>query len=258
MMERRRASVHSDPAQGEVSAIGWGGTLALFGGAALLLLLATEVLIPALAEWTGIEVVVAWFIVGGLAVFAPILVVGALLLRAERRGGRRGPDAPSLWRDRLRFRRMDRSDWLWALGGLAAIGVATGAIQGLLILFRGEVDLHPTFMAFEPLGPGRYWILAAWLPFWVVNILGEEVVWRGVVLPAQEHALGRAAWLANGAGWFLFHLAFGWELMLVLLPICLILPWIAQRTRNSWVAVILHGGLNGPAFVAVALGVVGG
>jgi hypothetical protein len=32
----------------------------------------------------------------------------------------------------------------------------------------------------------------------VLNIVGEEFVWRGVVLPRQEVAFGGRAWLVNG------------------------------------------------------------
>jgi hypothetical protein len=78
----------------------------------------------------------------------------------------------------------------------------------------------------------------------------------GVLLPRQELALGRWAWLVHGAGWLLFHIPFGWQLLIVLMPILLIEPYVVQRRGNSWIGVVIHGGLNGPTFVAVALGVV--
>src|SRR5215510_4699098 len=43
----------------------------------------------------------------------------------------------------------------------------------------------------------RYWILGAWLPFFVLNIVGEEFTWRGVALPRQEAAFGGSG-LAGG------------------------------------------------------------
>jgi membrane protease YdiL (CAAX protease family) len=151
---------------------------------------------------------------------------------------------------------MDRGDWAWALGGLLMVAVLSGLVQLGLLAAVEESSLAPPFLTLEPLGPGRYWILAAWFPFWLLNILGEEFLWRGVLLPRQEAALGANAWLANAAGWAIFHVAFGWHLFLMLLPIVVVLPYVTQRRRNSWVAVVIHGGLNGPAFVAVALGAV--
>jgi membrane protease YdiL (CAAX protease family) len=231
---------------GSVPPMGWVTSLATFAGAGILLWIATRVVIPWLAEATGVEPVLLWFAVGGLGVFAPLVAFGLLLLRRESHG------RP----DRLRFRRMDRGDWAWALGGLLVVGVLSGLVQLGLLAAVDEPSLAPPFLAFEPLGPGRYWILAAWFPFWLLNILGEEFLWRGVLLPRQEAALGANAWLANAAGWAIFHVAFGWHLLLMLLPIVVVLPYVTQRRRNSWVAVVIHAGLNGPAFVAVALGVV--
>jgi hypothetical protein len=45
-------------------------------------------------------------------------------------------------------------------------------------------------------------------------------------------------------------------LVLALLPTLILLPWAVQRARNSTVGLLLHAGLNGPGFIAVALGLV--
>jgi membrane protease YdiL (CAAX protease family) len=229
---------------------GWLASLAVFGAGGLLLFVATRVVIPWLAARTEVEPIVLWFLVGGLGVFAPLVGFAAYLLRREGWWGR-----PGLWTERLRFRRMDAADWGWSLGALIAVGVGYGAVAaaGAALLGR-PLAAEPPFMVLEPLGPGRLWILAAWLPFWVLNILGEELLWRGVLLPRQEAALGRWAWVANATGWLLFHLAFGGELVVLLVPILVVLPWVAQRRRSTWVAVAVHAGLNGPGFLAVAFG----
>ena len=39
----------------------------------------------------------------------------------------------------------------------------------------------------------------------VLNIGGEELWWRGIILPRQELAFGKWAWLVNGLLWDLFH-----------------------------------------------------
>lgn len=240
--------------EGTVSAVPPMGLLqgfVLFGAGALLLGLSTRLVIPAVSDGTAMEPVVAWFLVGGMLVFLPILLTGLFLLRQESRGS-----TARRWSARLRFRRMNRTDWAWGIGALIVIGLLTGSIQVLMGLFLDDPNLHPPFMAFEPLAPGRYWILGAWLPFWVLNIMGEEIVWRGVMLPRQEVALGDHAWMANAGGWLIFHVAFGWQLLLLLTPIIFVLPYVVQKRKNSWIAVLIHGGLNGPAFVAIALGLV--
>ena len=130
----------------------------------------------------------------------------------------------------------------------------TSGIRAGLWLLSGEAISPPSFMAFEPLTPGRYWILAAWLPFFVLNIVGEEFIWRGVVLPRQEVAFGGKAWLVNGILWLLFHAAFPWQVLLALVPITLILPYVVQRRRNTWPGVVIHAGFGGMGFLALAFG----
>lgn len=226
--------------------------LLIFGGAGVLLYGSTHAILPWLSHATGLETVVCWFLAGGFGVFLPFFMAGFLMLRSETRR-----EESFLWRDRLRLRRMNCGDWLWTIGVLVVIGVLSFGIQAVLsLLLPGGVKLQPSFMSLEPLSPGRHWILLAWLPFWLLNILGEEFLWRGVVLPRQQVALGGKAWVANAAGWLVFHAAFGWQLMLVLLPIVVLLPFVVQRRGNSLIGVFIHAGLNGPGFLAVAFGLV--
>jgi len=229
--------------------IGFGETVALFGGAALLLFVATHVIIPRLADQLSLEPIVLWFVVGGFGVFVPLALAGWLLLVQEGSTG-----SGDVWQSRLRFRRMNAGDWLWTLAGCLAIGAIMMLSLMALKFLTGQVDLQPSFMHFTPLTPGRYWILAAWVPFFLVNILGEELLWRGVILPRQEEAFGRWAWLANGAGWLLFHVAFGAVLLAVLWPTTLIIPYVVQRRQNSWIGVVIHAALNGGGFLAIAFG----
>lgn len=222
----------------------------LFGGAALVLFLETRLLIPFLAKSANMETVICWFVVSAFGMFIPLLLVAVLLLKKE--GSWR---QPGMWRNRLRFKKMTVGDWLWTLFGLAAVGLLSYLVMAILQQFAGEVNHQPPFMKFESLASGRYWILVVWFPYWIFNIMGEEILWRGVILPRQEASFGKHAWIINGVGWGLFHLAFGWQLLLTLLPILFILPWLAQKRKNNWTAVIIHALLNGPSFIAIALGV---
>ena len=223
-------------------------TIFTFGAAAALLAFMTGPLHRHLMAATNVEPVVGWFLLGGAGVFVPLLALALYMLSSERNL------RPETWRDRLRFRPFHRGDLAWTAGGLIAIVGATGLIMMAMRLAGCPLDLQPSFMRFEALGPDRPWILALWLPFWLLNIFAEEILWRGVILPRQEAAFGDWAWLANGLGWLLFHLAFGPDLMLALAPIILMLPYIVQRRHNSWIGVILHAGLNGPGFLTVAFG----
>jgi len=45
-------------------------------------------------------------------------------------------------------------------------------------------------------------------------------------------------------------------LLITLIPLIFIQSYIVQKTKNSWVGVIMHGGINGPSFIAIALGLI--
>ncbi|MBU1249181.1 MAG: CPBP family intramembrane metalloprotease [Proteobacteria bacterium] len=209
----------------------------------------TRWLIPALSAATGQEPILFWFVVAGSGIFLPLLITAALILKKER-----VPFRPGLLKDRLRFHRMNWGDWLWSLGAIVVIGIfSSGVMKGIEII-TGPMEHQPPFMTFEPLTPERYWLLAVWLPYWVLNIMGEEILWRGTMLPRQELVFGKWTWLFHGMGWGLFHIAFGWQLLVTLLPMLLIQSYVVQRRKNTWIGVVIHGGINGPSFLAIAFG----
>ncbi len=229
--------------------LGLAKSLFIFGSISLLLILETRFLIPWLSRQTGFEPVVFWFIVAGLGLFLPLLILSHIFLTAEGQKLDR-----ETWTERLRFREMNRTDWFWSLGAIAGIAILSVIILKLLSLITGPVQSHPLFMDFEPLTPDRYWILLLWLPYWLLNIMGEEVFWRGVLLPRQELAFGKHTWIIHGICWGIFHIAFGWKLLVTLLPILFILSYVVQRRRNSWTGVVIHAIVNGPSFLAISFG----
>ena len=226
-------------------------SFAIYIPAALLMYCMTKYLIPYLSNETGKEIILFWFIVAGLGIFTPLIIAGLLILKSE------GYDfSKNTWINRLRFRKITNKEILWSLAGLILVGIFSGIIMKGLEQLTGKLDYSPAFMSFEPLSKGRYWLLLAWLPYWILNIFGEEFLWRGVMLPRQEVAFGKHAWLIHGFGWGLFHVAFGWQLLLTLIPLIFIQSYIVQRTKNSWVGIIMHGGLNGPSFIAICFGLI--
>ena len=235
----------------ELRKLGLVGSFAIYIPAALLLYCSTKYLIPFLSKITGQETILFWFIVAGLGIFTPLILVGIIILKYE------GCNLTlTTWKERLRFRKITSRDIVWSILGLIIIGIFSGIIMKVLESVIGNFDHSPPFMSFEPLTEGRYWLLLVWFPYWILNILGEEFLWRGVMLPRQEIVFGKYTWLIHGFGWGLFHIAFGWQLLITLLPIIFIQSFIVQKTKNSWNGVIIHGGLNGPSFIAICFGLI--
>lgn len=206
----------------------------------------------------------------------PAAVLLALALGFCKRDGYAGS-----WSDiqrRLRLVRMSGKDWLWAILGLLLTFLSIGAIQQLTVL--------PLIKAFPAIAPpaffppwiqpgvsfdaGRYadyigaplkgnWGVAALVLIMLFfNVFGEELWWRGYILPRQEQAHGRGAWLVNGLLWLLWHAAFyPWQIF-ALLPICLAVPFVAQRRQNTWTAILIHlqNGVFQVLILAMVLGLI--
>jgi membrane protease YdiL (CAAX protease family) len=202
--------------------------------------------VPSLTA-AGVEPIVAWMLLSIPFIFLPIIACGLWVLRTE-------PGTQN-WIERLRLGRPSARDWLWGVLGLIGVAVGSGVMFWLCAALG--LDPNPPFARnIQPLTGDRLWMLGLWAVYWPFNILGENLVWRGIVLPRMEARLGDVAWLFNAILWGVFHLAFGLGNNIVLLPTFLLVPLIAQRRRNTWLAVLLHAGLSGPGFVALALGLV--
>jgi len=227
------------------------GSFAIYIPAAALMYCLTKYLIPYLSLITGQETILFWFIVAGLGIFGPLIITGILILRYEGY-----KISKNTWIERLRFRKLTKSDLIMCLIGFVFVGIFSGLLMKMLVLISGQFNHSPAFMIFEPLSKGRYWLLLVWAPYWILNIMGEEFLWRGVMLPRQEIAFGKYTWIIHGFGWSLFHVAFGWQLLITLIPLIFIQLYIVQKTKNSWIGVIMHGGLNGPSFLAISFGLI--
>ncbi|MBM1173373.1 CPBP family intramembrane glutamic endopeptidase [Microvirga arabica] len=221
-------------------------TLSIYGVFGLMLLAGTVWGMPAL-QARGVRPDISWFIVAG-AVFAAFGLATLMLLARERREIRHD------WRQRLRIKPMSREDWKAAFIGIGFVLFGSGAIFLVFKALIPDLSPHPPFLEMRPLQPSEYWVLLAWLPMFVLNIGCEEAFGRGYLLPRNELAAGRFGWLVNACGWLLFHIAFGWPLMIITAPIIFAVCWTVQRRRNTTIGFVIHGLANGPSFVAISLG----
>jgi membrane protease YdiL (CAAX protease family) len=165
------------------------------------------------------------------------------------------------WRalkERLRLLPMTRTDWLWVIGGGVAylsLGGLSFTAQLLISAFpviappdffppflKGGASVDLTLFAKYLGAPlqGNWRIAVLYFVMLFFNIFGEELWWRGYILPRQERAHGRWTWAIHGLLWWLWHLTvYPWQVF-ALLPICLMIPFVAQRRQNSWPGIIIH------------------
>ena len=244
-------------------------TLLLFGVSALIFRLSIYGLMPSLMR-AGVAPFWAFLISYGL-VLSLMMLAAFVGLRVEGYRLTR-----TTFRERLRFRRLSGRAWAWTLGIFLAGFLATGALAPTAqMIARIPLFAPPDFLpaAVNPLVPqfgrltafmgvplpGNWWVVIVYFVFLsFFNIFGEEVWFRGYMLPRQELVHGRWTWVLHGVLWTLFHVpVYPWYLI-YLLPTTLSVTFAAQKLQNTWAAYIVHFIGNALlAMIPIVLGVAG-
>ena len=71
------------------------------------------------------------------------------------------------------------------------------------------------------------------------TVLGEELLFRGYLLPRMQGTFGRADWLANGALFALYHVHVPWAMPSAAID-ALMIAYPSRRYRSAWLAIIVH------------------
>ena len=237
--------------------------------------------IPALIFIAGFWLIMPWFSRLGILPFYAYLLgldIPLILLLIASLVWFKAEGRELTWqnlRERFRLKRMDGKAWLWSLGALIVGSViGYGAVsqlsswliaQGLLPVpasipaFMSPSTAPNTFSIYDAATGGLRgnWLPAIALTFsLVLNILGEEFWWRGVVLPRQELAFGKWTWLLHGTLWACFHI-FKWWDVLYLLPVTLSLAFVCSKLKNTTPGIVIHSITNGISLIPVVLGIIG-
>jgi membrane protease YdiL (CAAX protease family) len=86
------------------------------------------------------------------------------------------------------------------------------------------------------------------------TVLGEELLFRGLLLPRMRGAFGRWDWLANGVLFGLYHLHLPWSIPANLLDTFFI-SYPASRYRSALIGIVVHS-IQTVVFTALLLGLV--
>jgi membrane protease YdiL (CAAX protease family) len=143
--------------------------------------------------------------------------------------------------------------WLWLVPALVGI-----VLVDVLLASRIDdlwVSIFPFFA--EPPGydfdsifgsaeilerlVGAWWFFGLFVVFAIFNtILGEEFLFRGVLLPKMGGVLGRWSWVANGVLFGFYHLHQPWGILSTILGSTLFFALPAWRFRSTWMSIIVH------------------
>jgi uncharacterized protein len=93
---------------------------------------------------------------------------------------------------------------------------------------------------------GQAFIHGAWgwyamllVSFLFNTVLGEELLFRGFLLPRMNAAFGRRDWLANGLLFAAYHLHVPWVIPATLLD-TFIIAYPTKRYRSAWIGIAIH------------------
>ena len=142
--------------------------------------------------------------------------------------------------------------WWWALlfVVLFAIWQTVPAIPGPSIRDFGD---------FVDSDRGEDFFRGAWGWFAVVvvlavfnTVLGEELLFRGLLLPRMQGVFGRRDWVANGALHAVYHLHQPWSIPASLVDNILLLAYPSRRYQSAWMGIIVHS-VQTPFFIVIVL-----
>ena len=91
---------------------------------------------------------------------------------------------------------------------------------------------------------GAWWFFGLFVVTSVFNVfLGEELLFRGVLLPKMEGVFGKWSWVANGVLFAFYHVHQPWGIAANIVSGA-ILAYPSWRFRSTWMAVIVHSVQN--------------
>ena len=158
--------------------------------------------------------------------------------------------------------------WLWVIPFVIAIVVWEIALKSYVSELW--VSLFP-FLAEPPgysLGAffesqeilqrlvGAWWFFGLFMVFAVFNsILGEEFLFRGVLLPKMEGVFGRWSWVASGVLHAFWHVHQPWVILETVISSAFLHAFPSWSFRSTWMAVIVHS-IQNVFFLFLILGLV--
>lgn len=104
---------------------------------------------------------------------------------------------------------------------------------------------------------GAWWIVGLALISSIFNyFLGEELLFRGVLLPKMNGVFGKYDWVVNNLLFALYHLHKPVFIIAFMID-GLSMTFLSKRFKSNWFAIFIHG-FEGIVLMVLVLGVVTG
>jgi CAAX protease family protein len=85
---------------------------------------------------------------------------------------------------------------------------------------------------------GWFGLILVWFVF--NTVLGEELLFRGLLLPRMNRAFGRGDWAANGVLFAAYHVHVPWVIPATLLFDTFAMAYPTKRYQSAWIGIAVH------------------
>jgi len=83
------------------------------------------------------------------------------------------------------------------------------------------------------------------------TVIGEELLFRGLLLPRMRGVFGRGDWVGNGVLFAAYHLHVPWVIPISLVEGIFLEAYPSRRFQSAWMGIIVHSGQS--VFVIVVV-----
>ena len=133
-------------------------------------------------------------------------------------------------------------------------------IGGLILIAFPNLEALPLLDLQDLASPelkGAWWLIGVALTSCLFNyVLGEELLFRGILLPKMRGVFGRWDWIANSVLFAFYHLHRPTQMLgFIIGGLAWTLP--TRRFRSLWFSIILHG-VEGVFVVGLTIAIVAG
>jgi membrane protease YdiL (CAAX protease family) len=87
------------------------------------------------------------------------------------------------------------------------------------------------------------------------TVIGEELLFRGLLLPRMQGSFGKWDWVANGILHGIYHLHQPWGMLSSAIQAIFLVAYPTRRFKSAWFGIIVHSGQS-VYFTILLLGLV--
>jgi hypothetical protein len=161
--------------------------------------------------------------------------------------------------ERFRLGSLTPKGWIWSVALSGFVWITYYLLTPALPWAQEHILSPPKYWVmmwgFDPwyFMEVRYswWIFLGYSVLALLRIFAAEFWWRGYVLPRQEVSFGKLAWVVHGIFYVLFLLFMPWEIVRRL-PACFAIPFVAQKSQNTWPGIIAQCSVELPTLFLIA------